>query len=35
VVIFDRRTGQLPMAERTTASVATSPAGRAVTVIRA
>jgi hypothetical protein len=35
LVIFDRRTGQPPIGERTTTEEATSPGGRTVTVIRA
>ena len=35
LVIFDRREGQPPISERTTASQAASPGGRAITVIRA
>ena len=35
LVIFDRRSGQPPIAKRTTAAPAATPAGRAVTVIRA
>jgi hypothetical protein len=35
LVIFDRRSGQPPISERTTASQATSPGGREITVIRA
>ncbi|QRN98161.1 ATP-binding protein [Archangium violaceum] len=35
LVIFDRRGGQPPMAERTRATPATTPAGRQVTVVRA
>lgn len=35
LVSFDRRTTAAPISERTTASKATSPAGRAVTVVRA
>jgi hypothetical protein len=35
LVIFDRRGGQPPMAERTRATPATTPAGRQVTVLRA
>lgn len=35
LVLFDRRSGQPPIAERTSASTATSPTGRAVTVVRA
>jgi len=35
LVIFDRRTGQPPIAERTQATVSTSPAGRCLRVIRA
>jgi type II secretory pathway predicted ATPase ExeA len=35
LVIFDRREGQPPISERTTTTAATTPAGRAVTVIRA
>jgi hypothetical protein len=35
LVIFDRRSGQPPIAERTRASTATTPAGRRVTVLRA
>lgn len=35
LVIFDRRSGQPPIAERTRASAATSPSGRQVTVVRA
>lgn len=34
LVIFDRRSGQVPVAERTGAEPATSPAGRMITVIR-
>jgi hypothetical protein len=35
LVIFDRRSGQPPIAERTRANPATTPAGRRVTVLRA
>ena len=35
LVLFDRRTGQPPIAERTLATEATSPAGRPIRVIRA
>jgi hypothetical protein len=35
LVIFDRRSGQPPLAERTRAEPAITPAGRSVTVIRA
>jgi hypothetical protein len=35
LVLFDRRTGQLPISQRTRAEAATTPSGRAVTVIRA
>lgn len=35
LVIFDQRPDQPPIAERTTAGPATSPAGRSITVIRA
>jgi hypothetical protein len=35
LVIFDRRSGQPPIAERTRATAATTPAGRRVTVVRA
>lgn len=35
LVLFDRRSGQPPIAERTTVEAAISPAGRAITVIRA
>jgi hypothetical protein len=35
LVIFDRRSGQPPIAERTRAAAATTPAGRRVTVLRA
>lgn len=34
LVIFDRRSGQPPISERTTTEAATTPGGRAVTVIR-
>jgi hypothetical protein len=34
LVIFDQRPGQPPIAERTAVAAATSPAGRAITVIR-
>ncbi len=34
LVIFDRRSGQPPIAERTTTEPATTPSGRSVTVIR-
>ena len=34
LVIFDRRSDQPPIAERTTTEMATTPAGRTVTVIR-
>jgi type II secretory pathway predicted ATPase ExeA len=35
LVVFDRRSGQPPISQRTAAATATSPNGRAVTVIRA
>jgi hypothetical protein len=35
LVLFDRRTGQPPISQRTRAEEATTPSGRAVTVIRA
>lgn len=35
LVIFDQRSGQPPLAERTRATAATTPAGRRVTVLRA
>jgi hypothetical protein len=35
LVIFDQRTGQPPIAERTTSEAASTPSGRTVTVIRA
>jgi hypothetical protein len=35
LVIFDRRTGQPPIRERTTSEEQPSPQGRRVTVIRA
>jgi hypothetical protein len=35
LVIFDRRTGQPPIAERTRATLALAPSGRRVTVVRA
>ena len=35
LVIFDRRSGQIPLGERTSASVVPSPSGRSVVVIRA
>jgi hypothetical protein len=35
LVIFDRRPGLAPVAERLATSVETSPAGRQITVIRA
>ncbi|NCC35615.1 MAG: ATP-binding protein, partial [Chloroflexia bacterium] len=35
LVIFDRRSGQPPIAQRTTVEVATSPQGRTIVVIRA
>ena len=35
LVIFDRRSGQPPIAQRTTTAMALTPAGRTVTVIRA
>jgi hypothetical protein len=35
LVIFDRRAGQPPTQQRTTTAPATTPTGRAVTVIRA
>jgi hypothetical protein len=35
LVIFDRRSGQPPIEERTSASTAATPAGRTVTVVRA
>lgn len=35
LVLFNQRAGQPPIAERTGASAATTPAGRAITVIRA
>ncbi len=35
LVIFDRRPGQPPLAERTRAETATSPSGRAITIVRA
>jgi hypothetical protein len=35
LVIFDRRSGQPPISERTTSARATTPRGRVVTVIRA
>jgi hypothetical protein len=35
LVLFDRRSGQPPIAERTHASTATTPTGRRVTVVRA
>ncbi len=34
LVVFDRRTGVPPIGERTTATEATSPGGRTITVIR-
>jgi hypothetical protein len=34
-VIFDRRTGQPPIAERTMVSATLSPAGRTIQVVRA
>ncbi|GDX81923.1 hypothetical protein LBMAG42_37340 [Deltaproteobacteria bacterium] len=34
LVVFDRRTGQPPIEERTTAEAITTPAGHAVTVVR-
>jgi len=34
LVVFDRRGGAAPLGERTTATEVTSPAGRAITVIR-
>jgi hypothetical protein len=33
--LFDRRSGQLPIAKRTTAEPAATPAGRTITLIRA
>ena len=33
--LFDRRSGQLPIAKRTTAEPASTPAGRTITLIRA
>ena len=35
LVIFDRRSGQPPIAKRTTAEPASTPAGRTITLIRA
>lgn len=35
LVIFDRRTDQPPIAERTASYAATSPQGRAIQVVRA
>jgi hypothetical protein len=35
LVIFDRRSGQPSISQRTSAVVATTPAGRTVTVVRA
>jgi hypothetical protein len=35
LIIFDRRSGQPPIAERTASATATTARGRAVTVIRA
>ena len=35
LVIFDRRPGQPPIAERTGSSTVTSPAGRPIEVVRA
>ncbi|MBP1468446.1 ATP-binding protein [Candidatus Chloroploca sp. M-50] len=35
LVIFDRRSGQPPIAQRTTVEAATSPQGRTITVVRA
>ena len=35
LMIFDQRTGQPPVEERTTSESAQSPAGRSITVIRA
>jgi hypothetical protein len=35
LVIFDRRSGQPPLAERTRAELASTPSGRPVTVLRA
>jgi hypothetical protein len=35
LVIFDRRSGQPPIAKRTTAEPAATPAGRTITLIRA
>ena len=35
LVVFDRRSGQLPIAKRTTAEPAATPAGRTITLIRA
>ena len=35
LVIFDQRSGQPPIAERTSAAGATTPSGRDVTVIQA
>jgi hypothetical protein len=35
LVVFDRRPNAAPVAERTTFDQATSPSGRAVTVLRA
>jgi hypothetical protein len=34
LIIFDQRSDQPPIAERTTVEMATSPAGRAITVVR-
>jgi len=34
-IIFDRRPGQPPLAQRTRSEAATRPSGRAVTVVRA
>lgn len=35
LVIFDRRSGQPPIAKRTTAQIVSTPIGRSVTLIRA
>jgi hypothetical protein len=35
LVIFDRRPGQPPLAQRTPSEVATTPSGRSVTIVRA
>ncbi|NCC36071.1 MAG: ATP-binding protein, partial [Chloroflexia bacterium] len=35
LVVFDRRSGQPPIAQRTTVEAATSPQGRTIAVVRA